>query len=62
MIIKITVFVIFLIIALLGYLFYTEYRDNILFRGESFSESYGVKVILDYIVPKDTRVLDNRLF
>lgn len=62
MIMKIVVIIILIIIALLGYLFFTEYRDNILFRGESFSESYGVKVILDYIVPKDTRVLDNRLF
>lgn len=62
MIIKIVGFIIFLIIALLGYVFYAEYKDNILFRGESFKESYGIRVILDFIIPKDTHVIDNRLF
>lgn len=62
MLFKFVAFIIFLVVCLLGYLFYSEYKDNILFRGESFKESYGVKVILDLLIPKDTKVIDNRLF
>ena len=62
MVIKYTLFIIFLVILLVGYLFYSEYRDNIVFRGEKFTESYGVRKLLDFIIPRDTKVTDNRLF
>lgn len=62
MIIKYTLIIVFIIIALVGYLFYVEYRDNIVFRGERFTESYGMRRLLDFIIPSDTKVIDNRLF
>lgn len=62
MIIRYVLVIIFIIIMLIGYLFYSEYRDNIVFRGERFRESYGVKRLLDFIIPNDTKVIDNRLF
>lgn len=62
MIIRYVLIIIFIIIALIGYLFYNEYRDNIVFRGERFTESYGMKRLLDFIIPNDTKVIDNRLF
>lgn len=51
-----------IILMLAGYLVFLEYRDNITFRGERFTESYGVRRILDFVIPKETRILDNKLF
>lgn len=53
-----------LILALIGYLVYTEYRENIIFRGEKFSESILAKKVIDFFMPnrERARIIDNRLF
>ena len=62
MFLKFVLLIIALIVILVGYLLYAEYSDDLRFRGETFRESRGVDAILNLIIPKDTRILDNRLF
>lgn len=54
----------FIILALFGYLFYSDYRDNIVFRGESFSESHLSRKLIDFFMPneKAAKRIDNNLF
>lgn len=51
-----------LVFILVAYLVYINYKENVVFRGETFRESQGIKKLLDFIIPKDTRILDNKLF
>lgn len=53
-----------LIIFLSGYLVYVNYMDNLYFRGESFQESYAVKRVIDFILPKEEKaaLMDNIVF
>lgn len=62
MLLKFVLIVVFLILILVGYLMYSEYRDDLRFRGERFRDSRGMDYLLDAIIPNDTRILDNRLF
>lgn len=49
---------------LLGFLVYTDYKDNITFRGERFSESLFVRKVINFFMPSPKRVrsLDTKLF
>lgn len=53
-----------LILCLVGYLFYIDYRSNILFRGESFKESKVPKKLIDFFMPNpnSAKKIDNNLF
>lgn len=52
------------ILFLFGYMFYMDYRSNILFRGETFRESQMFKKVVDFFMPneKSAKKIDNNLF
>lgn len=53
-----------LILFLVGFLIYTDYKDNITFRGEKFSESIGAHKLINFFMPSPRKVrkIDTRLF
>ena len=53
-----------LVLSLVGYIFYTDYKDNIVFRGESFRESRISRKLIDFFMPseKTANKIDNNLF
>lgn len=62
MLLKFVLFITAIIVFLVGYLFFSEYMDDLKFRGERFRDSKGMDSLLNFIIPSDTRILDNRLF
>lgn len=52
------------ILILFGYMFYIDYRQNIIFRGESFKESQMFRKVVDFFMPneKAAKKIDNNLF
>lgn len=53
-----------LILALIGYLVYSDYKANILFRGETFKESRISRKLVNFFMPSDkaAKRIDNSLF
>lgn len=53
-----------IILFLFGYMFYIDYKSNILFRGESFKESQMFRKIVDLFMPnqKASKKIDSSLF
>ena len=54
----------FIVLGLVGYLFYIDYKSNILFRGETFKESRFSRKIIDFFMPKPQKAakIDSDLF
>lgn len=53
-----------IILGLVGYLVYSDYKSNILFRGESFRESKLTKKLVDFFMPSKAKAdkIDSDLF
>lgn len=53
-----------IVLSLIGYVFYLDYRANILFRGETFKESAFSRKLIDFFMPKPhvAKKIDNNLF